>query len=183
MNNIIIGAALGLITGGILGGYFGSRVCHKAYETELEELKGERDCLKEENEALREMVIEKREKVIEKKEKQLKKTEYKPEPRPEIKQEIGEEDDIRLIDEEEFKLNYDFRDNDTVTYYQQNQVLVGSDDIEIRNHEGFLGRECAAMIDDTDKDFLYIDDCGREVMHEIIVDHNADYYRDVLGIG
>ena len=100
--------------------------------------------------------------------------------------EDDEDDDealkITQIDVEQFKKDLEVRDSATYTYYQEDGVLVDDITREIeKDQAGILGREVMEIIDDTEKDALYIDNEPDDILYEIIVDHNMSYYRDVLG--
>jgi len=89
---------------------------------------------------------------------------------------------IRMIDKDTFKHDLEVRDSDTYTYYQEDGVLVNDATQEIETDQiGVLGEAAMEIIEDTEKDELYIDNEPDDMLYEIIVDHNMGYYRDVLG--
>lgn len=89
---------------------------------------------------------------------------------------------ISMIDEETFKRDLQVRDCQTYTYYQEDGVLVDEMTNEIEEDQaGILGEEAMGMIDETERDTLWIDNEPDDTLYEIIVDHNMGYYRDVLG--
>ena len=89
---------------------------------------------------------------------------------------------IRMIDKETFKHDIEVRDSDTYTYYQEDGVLVNDITQEIEpDQEGVLGKEAMEIIEDTEKDELYIDNEPDDMLYDIVVDHSMSYYRDVLG--
>lgn len=90
---------------------------------------------------------------------------------------------IRMIDKETFKRDLEVRDSDTYTYYQEDGVLVNDIAQEIEpDQEGVLGKEVMEIIEDTEKDELYIDNEPDDMLYDIVVDHSMSYYRDVLGM-
>lgn len=90
---------------------------------------------------------------------------------------------IRMIDKETFKKDLEVRDSDTYTYYQEDGVLVNDITQEIElDQEGVLGKEVMEIIEDTEKDELYIDNEPDDMLYDIVVDHSMSYYRDVLGM-
>lgn len=90
---------------------------------------------------------------------------------------------IRMIDKETFKKDLEVRDSDTYTYYQEDGVLVNDVTQEIEtDQEGVLGKEAMEIIEDTEKDELYIDNEPDDMLYDIVVDHSMSYYRDVLGM-
>lgn len=90
---------------------------------------------------------------------------------------------IRMIDKETFKRDIEVRDSDTYTYYQEDGVLVNDITREIETDQlGVLGKEVMEIIEDTEKDELYIDNEPDDMLYDIVVDHSMSYYRDVLGM-
>lgn len=90
---------------------------------------------------------------------------------------------IRMIDKETFKRDLEVRDSDTYTYYQEDGVLVNDITQEVEtDQEGVLGKEVMEIIEDTEKDELYIDNEPDDMLYDIVVDHSMSYYRDVLGM-
>lgn len=195
MNSLIFGG-IGFVLGGILGGYFVGSACVRDAEKTIGRLEFENEHLKEELEATKEYAFAKREEKIAKDEAEV--HEYKAEdfgnpfdpamgdPFSDFDEdpeddEDEDEPDISIIEAEQFKLESTFRENETITYYQEDGVLADSQDRRIRNQEKIIGRECAEMIDDTDKDFIYVSNDVENKLYEIIVDHNQGFYRDVVG--
>lgn len=89
---------------------------------------------------------------------------------------------IRMIDKETFKRDIEIKDSDTYTYYQEDGVLVNDITQEVEQDQvGVLGKDAMEIIDDTEKDELYIDNEPDDMLYDVIVDHNMSYYRDVLG--
>lgn len=89
---------------------------------------------------------------------------------------------VRMIDKETFKRDLEVRDSDTYTYYQEDGVLVNDITQEVEtDQEGVLGKEAMEIIEDTEKDELYIDNEPDDMLYDIVVDHSMSYYRDVLG--
>ena len=90
---------------------------------------------------------------------------------------------IRMIDKETFKRDIEVKDSDTYTYYQEDGVLVNDITQEIETDQvGVLGKEAMEIIEDTEKDELYIDNEPDDMLYDIVVDHTMSYYRDVLGM-
>ncbi len=90
---------------------------------------------------------------------------------------------IRMIDKDTFKRDLEVRDSDTYTYYQEDGVLVNDITQEIEpDQEGVLGEDAMEIIEDTEKDELYIDNEPDDMLYDIMVDHTMSYYRDVLGM-
>ena len=90
---------------------------------------------------------------------------------------------IRMIDKETFKHDIEVKDSDTYTYYQEDGVLVNDITQEIETDQvGVLGKDAMEIIEDTEKDELYIDNEPDDMLYDIVVDHSMSYYRDVLGM-
>lgn len=87
---------------------------------------------------------------------------------------------IRVISSNTFREDLDYRDNETIVYYQEDGVLVDSANEVIKNQEDIIGDKLMGMIDDTDEDFLYVDNEFENKLYEIVVEHNESFYRDVM---
>lgn len=102
---------------------------------------------------------------------------------------------IRIISPERFNADIEYRDNETLTYYQMDDVLVDSANHKIEHEEEVIGKECMGLIasmerpagtEDLDDDidietFVYVDNEIDDCMYEIIVNHNQNFYKDVAG--
>lgn len=89
---------------------------------------------------------------------------------------------IRMIDKAQFMRDIEVRDSDTYTYYQEDGVLVNDITQEVEpDQEGVLGKDAMEIIEDTEKDEIYIDNEPDDMLYDIVIDHSMGYYRDVLG--
>lgn len=102
---------------------------------------------------------------------------------------------IRIISSEDFQNDLEYRDNETLTYYQLDDVLVDSGNRKIVDEESVIGKECVGLIssmpqpegtenldDDVDiESFVYVDNEIEDKIYEIIVNHNQNFYRDFAG--
>ena len=102
---------------------------------------------------------------------------------------------IRIISPERFNADIEYRDNETLTYYQMDDVLVDSANHRIQNEEATIGKECMGLIasmerpegtedidDETDvESFVYVDNEFDDVLYEVIVNHNQNFYKDIAG--
>ena len=184
---------LGFFVGGIIGGYLVGRMCGTEYKKRIDDLRDERDTLSKENETFREKDREQRENDIFEKEMQL--------DLPSLSKEYGSDsfdkefadrahpneddydpDDIYLIDQVEFEKNLKIRDNESLTYYQVDGILVDSVNEQIRNEERVIGVEAMDKVGDCSEDYLYVSNDVDDKMYEIIVEHNQSFYRDVMGL-
>ena len=91
-------------------------------------------------------------------------------------------DDIYLISDDEFRKDLNYRDSETVTYYQEDHMLVDSADMPIHDEERVVGTEALDELPETEEDYLYVSNDIENKMYEIIVEHNQSFYRDVLGM-
>lgn len=91
-------------------------------------------------------------------------------------------DDIYLISDDEFRKDLNYRDSETITYYQEDHMLVDSADMPIHDEERVVGTEALDELPETEEDYLYVSNDIENKMYEIIVEHNQSFYRDVLGM-
>ena len=176
MSSKIIYGVTGLIIGSIAGYIIGGTTCAKHYKTMISDLE-------EENDRLNDEVIDISKEQQERQE--IQKTAipesdmkaYKSYAMPYSDKQIN----IRIIDEDAFRKDLDYRDNETVTYYQQDGVLADSADMPIHNEEELIGIEALDELAKTNEDFLYVSNDDEDKMYEVIVDHSTNYYRDLMG--
>ena len=102
---------------------------------------------------------------------------YKDHPRD--SDEEVDSDSIYLIDQEEFSKEVSYRDDETLTYYQQDDVLVDSADQVIRDHLAVIGIEGQEAVEKTEQDFLYVSNDVQNKIFEIAVEHKY-LYRDLV---
>lgn len=95
-----------------------------------------------------------------------------------------EEKSIRIIDKDEFVRSVDTMDAETLTYYKENNMLVDAADMPIHDEEECIGMECLELLENADDsvDFVYVDNDTENKLYEIIVEHNQNFYRDVMGM-
>lgn len=90
---------------------------------------------------------------------------------------------IRVIDKESFNNELAERDAETMTFYQEDQILTDAAQEVVHDKEELLGEEGLRLCEDTRDDTIYIDNEIDDILYEVIVEHNASYYRDILGAG
>ena len=101
-----------------------------------------------------------------------------------IEESDGESDpQIRVIDKESFNNELAERDAETMTFYQEDQILTDAAQEVVHDKEELLGEEGLRLCEDTRDDTIYIDNEVDDILYEVIVEHNASYYRDILGAG
>ena len=91
-------------------------------------------------------------------------------------------DDIYLISKDQFQREVKYRADETITYYQQDGVLVNSVDQVIRDQEEVIGKEAMEKAESTEQDFLYVSNDVEDKIYEIVVEHMYSY-RDMVGGG
>lgn len=96
-----------------------------------------------------------------------------------------EEDEptVRILDEESFMNELNERDKETITFYQEDQVLTDAAQEVVHDKAELLGEEGLKLVEDTNEDVIYLDNEFDDILYEVIIEHDAGYYRDVLGVG
>jgi len=195
----LIYGVIGFFIGGIVGGGVMGFVV-------TDELKGRIDNLESQNRSLREELgaLKKQEKaeVI-----TITNSEIEAEVQKRVEEEtqkryeelrkhyISEDDDdyhswnsminpppIRMIDEQTFNEDRNYRDTDSLVYYQQDGTLVDSQKDIVSNPSEIIGDEAMDIIDDTLNDYIYVLDEQADMVYEISIEHSLSYTRDVLGV-
>ena len=202
MGEHIIYGVIGFILGGVTGGYFAGTYLSREYRKRLAALEQQNDQLADENREAREKGLLEREKGIVEAQSNISspikvdnaiiaskihKNEAFDKHFEDVVGPTDEDDfdpdDIYLIDADEFRRDIKTRDNETLTYYQEDGVLIDSAGNVIRNEADVIGFEAVGEVDGTEEDFLYVSNDIDDVMYEILVEHNQSYYRDILGLG
>lgn len=189
MNKVVVSAAIGVAIGGIVGYFVGGMTCAKHYKRTIEELQDENDELIDEMKKTREKAVSEPQKGIteavsnvrsEKDQKQYHNLASKY-GNPE-KDESRTEKDIRIISEQEFKENIEYMDNEQVTWYKEDGVLIDSADMPIHNEEETIGIEALDKLENYPLDVLYVSNDIEDKLYEIIVENDMSYYRDLMGM-
>ena len=90
---------------------------------------------------------------------------------------------IRMISEQLYNDELNYRDHEELKYYQEDGTLCDANNDILENEEDFVGSDVMDIIDETDNDFLYVSNDELDRLFEISVEHNGSYVRDVLGLG
>lgn len=196
MSDKVFCGVLGFFLGGLIGGYLVGRMCGKRAKERIDELRGENEKLQKEIAAYEDPfgdpfddetdIPEKDETVdigmlsrkygSDRFDKEMERyagpTENAKDP-----------NDIHIIDAESFRRDIETRDNETLTYYQEDGVLVNGNNEVIRNEESVIGVEAMEKIFDCgeDTEYVYVSDESDDKMYEIVIDHNQSFYRDIMG--
>ena len=101
----------------------------------------------------------------------------------EIKMVHKDPDSIRMIDAETFNRDINIVDNETLTYYQEDGVLVDAANNVIKNEEEVIGSKLMDEIFDCPEsdEYFYVINDDEEKMYEVVVEHNQSFYRDIMG--
>ena len=192
----IIYGAIGFVLGGVLGGAVVGRIVTKDMKKRLDELEERNRLLIDEVAQMRDDKRAEKEKKIEKLEKETKLDNYNSLRKRYISnsdsEENDEEDDlidddetskIKMISEQQFNEEINYRDHEELTYYQLDGTLVDSANDIVMKEETVVGSEIMDIIDETKNDNLYALNDDLDKLYDITIEHNASYMRDVLGIG
>ena len=91
----------------------------------------------------------------------------------------GEEPGIRLIDKKLYDEDLNFRDSETLTFYQEDGVLADQFDDPVARAVDVIGIEAIEEAEKTDKDVIYVSNDIEDKIYEIMVEHNESFYRDI----
>lgn len=89
---------------------------------------------------------------------------------------------IKMISEKRYKDELNYRDNESLTYYQLDGTLVDSSGEIVMKEEEVIGSDIMDIIDETNNDYLYALDEDVDKLYEISIEHDSSYMRDVLGV-
>lgn len=207
MADHIICGSIGAIIGFIIGGLLVGSMCGKEYRKRIEALQSQNDQLKKAQRKEKEHDINTREEALSDPDplRSLKQqaiyNEYVPNA-DDLADEDDEDnretdfnedtdvefddpfdqDDIYLIEAKDFQEDISYRDNETLTFYQEDGVLVDDHNEKVENELRVVGKEFMDKVKDTDEDFLYVSNDIEDKMYEIVVNHNESFYRDILGV-
>lgn len=200
MSNNLIYSGIGALIGFLFGGWLVGSVCGKEYKKRIESLQNQLERARNEGKAAKEKDIRDREEAL-----------SDPDPLKTLKQQAiyngyvdGEDEDkeddddiskpidlddpfeddtIYLIDAKDFQDDLEYRDNETLTYYQTDGVLVDDHNDKVEDELHVVGKEFMDKARDTEEDYLYVSNDIEDKMYEIIVNHTDSFYRDIMGVG
>lgn len=204
LDHLIYGA-IGFVLGGVLGGALVGRLVTNDMKKRLDELEERNRLLVDEVSAMRDERREEKEKKIEKLEKETKLDNYNSlrkryvsssseteddenddEDEDEDDDLIEDEDDacdkIKMISEQQFNEEINYRDHEELTYYQIDGTLVDAANDIVTKEETVIGSEIMDIIDETQNDNLYALNDELDKLYDITIEHDASYMRDILGI-
>lgn len=207
MSNHIITAAIAFIVGGIFGGAIVGRIVTSEMKNRLDYLEEQNKKLIDENVSMRDTKIKEKQAKVEKLEKETNLDEYesirtryvtsqksendemlddskKDDPDDDLSDDFEDDhsEKIKMISEKRYKDELNYRDNESLTYYQLDGTLVDSSGEIVMKEEEVIGSDIMDIIDETNNDYLYALDEDVDKLYEISIEHDSSYMRDVLGV-
>lgn len=186
--NYIYCALIGIAIGGVIGFLIGSHSASHEFEEVIEsdykdisDLKKELNDTKNKYETLVERYsFETGTDSLIRKAKEAKEVEDEEEEEEEPEKNM----DICRITSEEAMDEFDngVMSWNVMTYYQGDGVLADYDDEKITDISKYLGEEVTEEIDTTDDNVIYVLNNPRNSIYEVTIEHEAEYYKDVLGL-
>jgi hypothetical protein len=85
-----------------------------------------------------------------------------------------------MMSQEDYEQDFEYRDAENLTYYQEDHVLADSFDDRIGNAVEIVGEEALREAQETNEDFIYVLDEVEDKMYEIEINHEESYYRDAV---
>lgn len=197
----LIYGAIGFVLGGVFGGAIVGRIVTKDMKNRLDDLEECNKLLVNKVAAMRDEKLAEKEKNIEKLEKETKLDNYNSlrkryvtsahdddeEDESEEDYIVDEDDEdeaskIKMISEQQFNEEINYRDHEELTYYQGDGTLVDASNEIITKEETVVGSEIMDIIDETRNDNLYALDDNLNKVYDITIEHDASYIRDIYGI-
>lgn len=205
MSDKIIFALIGALIGGIASGFFVGCSCCKEYKKKIEMLEEENSRLRKKRRRERDTELKEKERALERAQKIAEEEEYCEaceinfdseddvdfdDPFDGIegdtvvmKKETEKQPSFSIMSQEDFEQDFQFRDSEALTFYQEDHVLADAFDDRIGNAAMIIGEEAIREAEETDDDFLYVMDELEDKMYEIEINHSDSYYRDIIGGG
>ena len=97
-----------------------------------------------------------------------------------IKNEEPHKPSFKRMSQEDYEMDFEYRESEALTYYQEDHVLADAFDDRVGNPEMIIGEEALIEADSTDEKYVYVLDELEDKMYEIEVNHEDSYYRDVM---
>lgn len=208
VNETLICSVCSGVICGILGCVFFRGKREKELEKRIRQLEKENASLKDETRKDRVRSLEERERAVSEAEKKRLKeltSIYIPDEEEESEEdeseeldvdddEVDEDEDLTIpgeegidiypITEQEFIARVQINDSETLTYYQEDDVLTDStgDKITLAGARSKLGDDILDTLSTTDEDVVYVENERLQTVFDVLVEHNQSFYRDVLGV-
>lgn len=85
-----------------------------------------------------------------------------------------------IMSQEDYETDFEFRDSESLTYYQVDHVLADAFDDLILDDENLVGKDALEKAKETNDDYVYVLDEAWDKMYEIEINHEESYYRDIV---
>ena len=85
-----------------------------------------------------------------------------------------------MMSQEDYEQDFEYREAENLTYYQEDHVLADSFDDRVGNAVDIVGEEALKVAEETNQDFIYVLDEVEDKMYEIEINHEESYYRDAV---
>ena len=209
MSDRIIFALIGAIIGGIAGGIFVGCTCCKEYKKKIMQLEEENSELRIRRRKAKEVELKEKEEELNRAQKKaqdiIEEEGYSvietsdaifdsdddvdfDDPFEEdsdgeevvVKEEEEKKPSFSLMTQKEYEDDFQFRESESLTFYQSDKVLADAFDDRVGNPERIIGREALSEAEMTDDDYVYVMDEVEDKMYEIEINHEESYYRDIL---
>jgi len=209
MSDRIIFALIGAIIGGIAGGIFVGCTCCKEYKKKIMQLEEENSELRIRRRKAKEVELKEKEEELNRAQKKaqeiIEEEGYSvmetsdaifdsdddvdfDDPFEEdsdgeevvVKEEEEKKPSFSLMTQKEYEDDFQFRESESLTFYQSDKVLADAFDDRVGNPERIIGKEALSEAEMTDDDYVYVMDEIEDKMYEIEINHEESYYRDIL---
>lgn len=96
------------------------------------------------------------------------------------KPEEKKEPSFKMLSQEDYEKDFEFRDSECLMFYQQDQILADAFDDPVANASEIVGGEAMDIASDTEDDYVYVLDEVEDKMYEIEINHEESFYKDIL---
>ncbi len=210
MSDRIIFALIGAIIGGIAGGIFVGCTCCKEYKKKIMQLEEENSELRIRRRKAKEVELKEKEEELNKAQDRaqeiIEEEGYSTietgeaiffdsdddvdfdDPFEEdsdgeevvVKEEEEKKPSFSLMTQKEYEDDFQFRESESLTFYQSDKVLADAFDDRVGNPARIIGEEALNEAESTEDDYVYVMDEVEDKMYEIEINHEESYYRDIL---
>lgn len=209
MSDRIIFALIGAIIGGIAGGIFVGCTCCKEYKKKIMQLEEENSELRIRRRKAKEVELKEKEEELDRAQKKAQEIieeegysvmnisdaifdsddevdfddpfeEDSDGEKVVVKEEEEKKPSFSLMTQKEYEDDFQFRDSESLTFYQSDKVLADAFDDRVGNPARIIGEEALNEAESTEDDYVYVMDEVEDKMYEIEINHEESYYRDIL---
>ena len=209
MSDRIIFALIGAIIGGIAGGIFVGCTCCKEYKKKIMQLEEENSELRIRRRKAKEVELKEKGEELDRAQKKAQEIieeegysvmnisdaifdsddevdfddpfeEDSDGEKVVVKEEEEKKPSFSLMTQKEYEDDFQFRDSESLTFYQSDKVLADAFDDRVGNPARIIGEEALNEAESTEDDYVYVMDEVEDKMYEIEINHEESYYRDIL---